>query len=126
MTEFRREVLAVPSSVGLLRDLAEVHLRKWGADESFIDDVILVVSELATNSVTHCRGRLMGFEMYASNGGLVVEAWDPSSEPPVPREATGEDLGGRGLAIVDYLAESWGTRWPPRGGKCVWARLVPR
>jgi hypothetical protein len=122
--ELRREVLAVPATVGLLRDLAGIHLVKWGASEGFADDVRLVVGELVTNSVAACPGRLVVFEMYALAGAVMVEVGDPSGNAPVRRPAGAGDESGRGLQIVDALAEAWGTRWPPGGGKVVWARVA--
>ncbi|HEX6471722.1 MAG TPA: ATP-binding protein [Streptosporangiaceae bacterium] len=120
--EFKRSLLAVPSSVGLARDLAEVQLRKWGLVE-VTGEVVLVVSELLTNAVKANPGELVEFEMYLLPGALMIEIWDPSPEPPMPRTAGPDDTSGRGLAIVELITEIWGTRRPPRGGKTVWARL---
>ncbi len=122
--ELRREVLAAPATVGLLRDLAGVHLVKWGASAELVDDVRLVVSELVTNSVAVCRGEVIVFEMYALAGAVMVEVRDPVEEGPVRRAAGPGDEGGRGLLIVGALAEAWGTRRPPGGGKIVWARVA--
>ncbi|MFL6052418.1 MAG: ATP-binding protein [Actinoallomurus sp.] len=33
------------------------------------------------------------------------------------------DEGGRGLLLVEALAERWGYRWPVTGGKVVWCGL---
>ncbi|MGW1746456.1 ATP-binding protein [Streptomyces sp. NPDC002092] len=41
----------------------------------------------------------------------------PELQKPGP-----EDLGGRGLFLVDALSESWGVR-PRSTGKTVWAHL---
>ncbi|WP_160146940.1 ATP-binding protein [Thermomonospora echinospora] len=114
----------MPATVGLLRDLTQVHLAKWGASERFADNVRLVVSELVTNSVAACPGRAIVFVMYAVVGAVVVEVRDPSERAPVHRPAGPGDEGGRGLQIVGALAESWGTRWPPGGGKVVWAKMT--
>jgi hypothetical protein len=46
--------------------------------------------------------------------------------PPIPRTASVDDTSGRGLAIVEFITEIWGTRRPPHGGKTVWARLDTR
>ena len=120
--EFKRSLLAVPSSVGLARDLTEVQLRKWDLAEAMAD-ATLVVSELLTNAVAANRGKLVEFEMYLLPGALMIEVWDPSFEPPKPRTAGVDETSGRGLTIVEYITEAWGTRWPQRGGKTVWARI---
>ncbi|MBO2455712.1 ATP-binding protein [Actinomadura barringtoniae] len=121
--EFRREVLAVPSSAGLLRDLTEVQLAKWGAGATLMDDALLVVSELATNSIRACPGHLIALVLRTIPGALIIEVHDPSQAPPRPRRASVADDGGRGLEIVDHLAELWGTHWPAGGGKIVWAKM---
>lgn len=121
--QFRREVLAVPSSAGLLRDLTEVQLAKWGAGASLMDDALLVVSELATNSIRECPGDLIALVLRALPGALIVEMYDSSAAVPRQRRASAADIGGRGLEIVDFLAEIWGTRCLTGGGKVVWAKL---
>ena len=44
--------------------------------------------------------------------------------PPLPAESTPRDVGGRGLIIVDALADVWGVDTPAAGnGKTVWAEF---
>ncbi|MFE3636878.1 ATP-binding protein [Streptomyces sp. NPDC059168] len=51
-----------------------------------------------------------------------LEVADTSSRAPVPRCAGGDATGGRGLALVDCLADRWG--WHPEGsGKSIWCEL---
>ncbi|MFI9255649.1 ATP-binding protein [Streptomyces sp. NPDC053069] len=51
-----------------------------------------------------------------------VEVADSSSRAPVPRCAGSDATGGRGLALVDCLADRWG--WSPEGaGKSIWCEL---
>ncbi|MER6025092.1 ATP-binding protein [Streptomyces sp. NPDC001851] len=51
-----------------------------------------------------------------------VEVADRSSRAPVPRCAGSDATGGRGLALVDCLADRWG--WSPEGpGKSIWCEL---
>jgi anti-sigma regulatory factor (Ser/Thr protein kinase) len=121
---YEKEVLAVPASVGVLRDLAERRLARWGAAREFIEDATLVLSELVTNSVDACRGSGLRFAMYAYSGTLVIEVHDSSPERPVQRTAGEHDIRGRGLTIVGALSESWGVRQGENGGKCTWARLT--
>ncbi|MEU8875082.1 ATP-binding protein [Streptomyces javensis] len=47
---------------------------------------------------------------------------DPREGHPAPADPMPDDESGRGLAIVDALAEAWGV--PERVvGKTVWARM---
>ncbi len=86
-------------------------------DGAIADDVTLVASELVTNVVQH------------TDAGGLMEAWsgDPfvlnvtdfgSALPSTQAEA--DEQGGRGLHIVDDLADDWGTT-PHANGKTVWA-----
>ena len=123
--EFQRKVLATPASVGVLRDLTEALLRKWGLDDR-IDDAALIVSELATNAVRTVRGTViqLTISMARSAPAIVFEMWDQSTERPMPRQAGPDDETGRGLSIVTALASDWGVRHHPEGGKTVWAALA--
>lgn len=87
------------------------------------ESVEIVTSELVTNVVQH-----------TSNGG-VVRAWDPKPEKPfhleVSDEGPGEpkspdeatDSGGRGLRIIDAVADDWGVEPHDGQGKTVWAEF---
>lgn len=51
-----------------------------------------------------------------------LEVADTSSRAPVPRCVGGDATGGRGLALVDCLADRWG--WHAEGsGKSIWCEL---
>lgn len=81
-------------------------------------DVELAVSELVANSVEHARTRGSVAVTLQCNGAVLIEvsddqlAWGPVPGPDHP--------GGRGLGIVDSLAERWDIQWTPQG-KTVWA-----
>jgi len=88
-------------------------------DGKFADDVALVTSEIVSNVVehTHDGGRLDAWD----DNPLVleVEDYDPNI-PTIP--PTGTEQGGRGLALVEGLAEDWGVE-PTETGKVVWAKF---
>ncbi len=94
------------------------------------DDVLLCVSELATNALVHGvppgRGFLLRLLPY-DGGGLRVEVHDSGDGvPAVPQPDAGEPgEGGRGLLLVAELADRWGVsgRSP---GKVVWCEFGGR
>ncbi|TDC69145.1 hypothetical protein E1200_09440 [Actinomadura sp. GC306] len=87
-----------------------------------------VISELATNAITHGsrEGDLVVVRAYRREDGVpVVETWDRSDAVPVVRgiDYTAED--GRGLLLLEALVRRWGTRPLSEGGKVVWAEIEP-
>jgi anti-sigma regulatory factor (Ser/Thr protein kinase) len=87
-------------------------------------DVLIVVSELVTNSVRHAQGADIELRARRDPDALEVEVCDPMPgfAPPKPdmaRASLGE--GGVGLAVVDVLTDDWGVRVD--GEACVWARF---
>jgi anti-sigma regulatory factor (Ser/Thr protein kinase) len=87
-------------------------------------DVLIVVSELVTNSVRHASGAPIELRAQRRPDALEVEVCDPMPgfTPPKPdmaRASLGE--GGVGLAVVDVLTDDWGVRVD--GESCVWARF---
>jgi anti-sigma regulatory factor (Ser/Thr protein kinase) len=88
-------------------------------------DVMLVVSELVTNSLRHVPGtERIRVVARRGAGALEVEVCDPGPgfEPP-PRGVAATDLGGGGLGlvVVDALTDEWGVRTNDHA--CVWARF---
>ncbi|QNS04845.1 ATP-binding protein [Streptomyces xanthii] len=122
------EVGADPAEVGRARRWARSRLAGSGieADEPVAETLILLVSELVTNAVVH-TGRpavlRLALPAGADGTGVVrVEVADVSSRPPAPRHAEGSETNGRGLELVDVLADRWG--WRPEGaGKSIWVEL---
>ncbi len=88
--------------------------------EDAADDVVLVVSELATNAVVHASTSFK-VTLAGDTGSLVLTVWDASvSQPDYGRDDL-YGLGGRGLCIVDAHCSEWGSSPGVEGGKSVWA-----
>jgi two-component sensor histidine kinase len=85
----------------------------------------IVVSELVTNAVQHGAGLLIKVALAVNvrTGSLIVEVHDRSARVPWRRQATEDDEGGRGLALVEALALAHGCERTVRG-KRVWAEIV--
>lgn len=114
---------ATPRSARLARLLADAHLRDWGYDSEAARHV---VAELAANAVTHGRvpGRDFRLEFYVVDHTLRIEVTDtrgerlPEFQPPSP-----DTESGRGLLLVDALADRWGVTEDRFPRKVVWAEL---
>ena len=81
------------------------------------EDVLLLVSELVTNSVRHSDSEEIDVRVFAQDGNIRVEVSDsgPGFDEGTPR---GDGLG---IEIVDKLAKRWG--YDSGDGFTVWAEL---
>ncbi|MFJ3136370.1 ATP-binding protein [Streptomyces sp. NPDC086843] len=134
---------STPRGARLARRLCGERLDAWGIPYgSTAHDVLsLLISELATNAVTHghvtgrdFRGHLLALSATdAATLTIRVEVTDTRGdripEPPaIPAGQPAADsarTGGRGLFLVEALADRWG--WAPRQdgpGKTVWAEYT--
>src|SRR5437588_6403646 len=88
------------------------------------DMATLLVSELVTNSIVHAASAVE-LEVEADAETVTVRVRDADTGPLVMRAGGGTELdeGGRGLLLVDRLAQAWGTEHHA-GRKTVWFRLT--
>ncbi|MGW0086543.1 ATP-binding protein [Streptomyces sp. NPDC003393] len=115
-----REAVSVPACRKLVRET----LIDWQLPD-IVDAAELVVSELASNAVRHARHGAFRLTIRRLAGGCVrVAVIDKSHVRPVMAAVHAEDVGGRGLALVDALSQQWGTDLLPCG-KRVWADVIP-
>ena len=92
--------------------------------EDLTDTAALLTSELVTNAVQHAPGPLQ-IGVGCTHGNFVVSVQDSDPHEPHLRRAQARSVGGRGLALVTKLADSWGFRQIPNDGKQVWFALRP-
>lgn len=83
-----------------VRRIVRAGLRHW-SQQDLTESAELLATELVTNALKHGRGPDIGVRLYLTAGHLMIEVRDGSPELPVPRNATPEDEGGRGLFLVD-------------------------
>lgn len=110
---------AEPVSAGLARDFVRLHLVAHDLSH-LVDDVRLVVSELATNAMLHAETPFVVM-MSRVNGSVLLVIQDESMSLPAPYVPDVMDVSGRGLMIVAFLSQEWGTNTDGRGFKSVWA-----
>ncbi len=88
-------------------------------------DVLVVTSELVSNSVLHGRsepGETIGVRVWAGPCIRVeVEDRGGALDAPATRTGTPPSEGGRGLGIVAAISERWGI--DPGDGLRVWAEI---
>lgn len=100
-----------------------VSARVPALDEETHDALVLLTSELVTNAIIHARTPLrVGVIVSRHYVAVTVHDLDlgHSEVDPHLRE------GGRGLGMVEALADAWAIRQDADGGKTAWFRLPRR
>ncbi|WP_030421179.1 MULTISPECIES: ATP-binding protein [unclassified Streptomyces] len=111
-----------PESAAAARRPVRVALAVWGLD-TLAEDGSLIVSELVANAVEHARRESLRVTVERPGAGRVrLGVVDFSRVRPLRGEPEPGNERGRGLVLVDLLAEEWGTELFP-WGKRVWAEL---
>jgi anti-sigma regulatory factor (Ser/Thr protein kinase) len=119
------ELEALPSRVGHVRRIVSAQLRRWQLDQ-LTDPVLLGVSELLANVHRHAGpDKHCAVELCFAEGRLTVSVHDHDPRPPRAGLRAGPlETSGRGLALLEALTDSWGSRPEPDGtGKVVWFAL---
>ncbi|MEU2578558.1 ATP-binding protein [Streptomyces anulatus] len=124
-------VLLSPTRRGarLARLLTVAHLGAWGLP-SEAETAAHIVAELAANATVHGRVKGRDFQLGLTVGGgtLRIEVTDTrgDSVPPGPgavKPPEDDAETGRGLLIVEALADHWGIVPGPVPRKTVWAEI---
>ncbi|GAA1630683.1 ATP-binding protein [Actinoplanes couchii] len=93
-----------------------------GPDVEWVDDVLIVISELVQNVSEHTTGPgelVVSLEL----GAVLVEVGDASTVAPNLHDPATDHAGGRGLLLLGRISRRWGVRFCPTG-KTVWAELA--
>jgi PAS domain S-box-containing protein len=105
-------------AVATSRRLVAATLRRWEIPPGVTDDVVLLTSELVTNAIIHGRPPIE-LRLRRMAADLLLEVIDTATLLPRKQQPTPDDEHGRGLQIVELLADRWGTRATERG-KSMW------
>jgi anti-anti-sigma regulatory factor/anti-sigma regulatory factor (Ser/Thr protein kinase) len=123
----RDELLLGPtlSAPAAARAFVQQVCRSWELDTpeaTLVYRAVLLANELVANAVLHARTDL-GLRLELRGDRLYIAVRDGS---PRLLHVVASDLhapGGRGLWLVEQLAQAWGVDRHPDGGKVVWCTL---
>ncbi|MFE6164719.1 SpoIIE family protein phosphatase [Streptomyces sp. NPDC056486] len=127
-TPARRTVLTVAQAeperiAGARRHMREL-LHDWAVADQ-VDSAVLMVSEMITNVLVHTDGDAMLVAEVTGEPGsrcLRAEVSDGSDDLPHRRHPGELASSGRGLVLMELLADEWGV--DPKGeGKSIWFEL---
>lgn len=108
-----------PSSASDARAFVRRHLLSHDLSHC-VDDVQLVVSELATNAILHAQTPFT-VTLRCLGASVVLEVRDGSALLPSLISAQSLATSGRGVAIMQELSREWGVTTYAPGEKSVWA-----
>ncbi|MFE5894213.1 ATP-binding protein [Streptomyces sp. NPDC056462] len=102
---------AEPEEVPSLRRVLRTHLALWGLHES-IEAAQLCVSELVANVINHVGpGTPTTLVVCINHSRLRIEVHDPDTRAlPFLKEAGTDSETGRGMTLVDAVADRWGVQ----------------
>lgn len=103
------DVSPAPEAVAVARRFLRGTLGGWGVDEDTTDTAVLCLSELVTNAVIHSHAGCV-VHVVLEDGVLTITVRDGGSSDAATPEAVDDPLlvHGRGLHLVDVLAQRWG------------------
>ncbi|WP_330338834.1 SpoIIE family protein phosphatase [Streptomyces sp. NBC_00557] len=124
----RRTLLSVaqdePARIADARRHLSALLHDWGSPEQ-VDSAVLLVSEMITNVLVHTDTDALLLAEVTGGAGLRrlrVEVTDAGDDLPHKRRPGELASSGRGLILIELLADAWGVE--PRGeGKSIWFEL---
>ncbi|MFH8412128.1 ATP-binding protein [Streptomyces collinus] len=107
-----------------IRRIVRSFLAEWRMPE-LSDAVELGVTELLANVVRHVPDRRCALLLLRQPAGVRVEVSDGSDQLPLtPASLDEESENGRGLFLLDAMADKWGVSLWSEGGKTVWFECV--
>ena len=115
-----------PDGAGFARRAMARAAELWLLDKELTDTALLLVSELATNAIRHGTPPVR-LALRLRGDRLRVEVTDSSPVLPEVGAPGADQVGGRGLQIVQQLAVCWGTEVSRTAlGKTVWVEMLSR
>jgi anti-sigma regulatory factor (Ser/Thr protein kinase) len=113
------------SAVPLARHWATEVCLERGLPAGSLGVLQLLVTEAVANSVQHGSGPIT-VELVCSATSVHVTVHDTSPAAPVLQHVGNRATGGRGVDLIDRLADHWGSDPDPdAAGKTVWFDVHP-
>ena len=114
----------VQARTGAVREVRH-QVTRWAVANGAASDaeraLTLLTSEVVTNAVEHGPDEgTITVEAQRHARGFLVAVTDESSEHPVVRTRTEDQVRGRGMQLVTLLASEWGVDSDHGQGKRVW------
>jgi anti-sigma regulatory factor (Ser/Thr protein kinase) len=120
MQQVETQFPSTASTPAWVRGFLRATLHTWELD-GFGKITELLSDELVSNVVRHV-GSPMTVRALRQPTSIRVEVDDPSTEPPILRRPDPLEASGRGVFLVDSLANQWGTEMRD-DGKTVWFEI---
>jgi CheY-like chemotaxis protein/anti-sigma regulatory factor (Ser/Thr protein kinase) len=114
--------LRLGGTTGAAGDARRFVRTQLAVDDEVLSAIELLVSELVTNAVLHAS-TAPRLAIRLTRSTVRVEVYDDDPKIPEPLPLDSERIGGRGLYIVDAMAQRWGAE-PSGDGKVVWFELA--
>jgi anti-sigma regulatory factor (Ser/Thr protein kinase) len=125
--------ITLPSRAGSAREAREFTLAAlwaWRLGPT-ADAAVTIVSELVTNAILHGSGQQadpgepapVGLTLRHTRDELTMIVTDSNTNPPVHAAASPDAESGRGLCVIDALADRWGSTAVGAAAKAVWATI---
>ena len=116
MSDLHLHLPAETASASEARRFVESALAEVGVTPH--PDIALLTSERVTNAVVHAHSPV-DISLHIKGNAVCVRVHDESRDLPVPRDPSAMETSGRGLRIVEALADGWGVDVGNRG-KVTW------
>lgn len=111
----RIDLVSRPAAAGEARKRVRALIGTWSIQVDW-ETAELLTSELVTNAVRHDAGEVITLAVGCRHGCLRVDVYDSASgRPGMAVGPSGDQEGGRGLLIVETLADEWGIYRTPTG-----------
>jgi anti-sigma regulatory factor (Ser/Thr protein kinase) len=110
---------AFPAVAPSVRDARDFVTETLADTPTSLDDLRLMVSELATNVIKHTPSSFH-LAVHQTQTEICVEVTDHGCGRPTLLPVNAASSHGRGLQLVSMLSTQWGVRGESEPGKTVW------